>query len=168
MRLLEIRVDPNLAEGADRHQILADLNVIARIDVPARHDAVNLRDDVAKTKIKFRLGELAFGEFELGFGLLDGRSLGHEPGERTIDVALSFKLFEHLLRALVNGMDHTKPSRALNQVRLRRQDGRKGLIEIRRDLVKTFTVIGLRRQSQRGPNPVNFGQRFGDLCIGCR
>ena len=54
-------------------------------------------------------------------------------------------------------MDDTKLSRTLNQVRLRREDGRKGLIEIRRDLVKTFAAIGLRWQSQRGSNPVNFG-----------
>jgi hypothetical protein len=142
------------------------LNVIARIDIPARHDAVNLREDVAKAKIQFGLGELAFGEFELALGLLDGWSLGYEPGKGTIDVALFFKLLEHLLWGLVVGMDHTKLSRTLNKVRLRREDGRKSLIEIRRDLVKTFAVIGLRWQSQRGPNPVNFGQRFGDLCAG--
>ena len=65
-------------------------------------------------------------------------------------------------------MDHAKLSRTLDQVRLRREDGRKGLIEIRRNLVKTFAAIGLRRQSQRGSNLVNFGQRFGDLCAGSR
>ena len=91
LRLLEIGIDPDLAERADRHQALADLNVIARIDVAARDDAVDLRDDVAIAKIQFGLGEIAFGGFELGLGLLDGRRLGREPGERAVDVALSFR-----------------------------------------------------------------------------
>ena len=168
MGLLEIRVDPNLAEGADRHQILADLNVIARVDVPARHDAVNLRDDVAKTKIQLGLGELAFGGFEPGLGLLDGRSLRLEASEGAIDVALFFELLEHLLRGLVVGMDDAKLSRTLNQVRLRREDGRKSLIQIGGDLAEIFAPIGLWGQTQRGPHPVNFGQRFGDLRGGGR
>ena len=111
-RLFEIRVDPDLAQRADRHQILTNLHVIARIDVPARHDAVNVRADVAVTQIKFSLSELAFGEFELGLGLFDGRSLGLEPSKCAVYVALFFELFEHLLRALVVGMDHTKLSSA--------------------------------------------------------
>jgi hypothetical protein len=65
-------------------------------------------------------------------------------------------------------MDHTEPSRTLDQVRLRHEDGRKGLIEIRRDLVEIFAAIGLRWQPQGGANPVDFSQRFGDLCAGCR
>ena len=140
------------------------MDVIARIDVPARDDAVDLRDDVAIAKIEFGLSELAFGEFELGLGLLDGRRLGRQPGERAVDVALFFELLDHLLWGLVVGMDHAKLSRRLDQVRLRREDGRKGLIEIGRHLVETFAAIGLRRQSQRGANLVNFGQRLGDLC----
>ena len=81
------------------------MNVIARIDVPTRNDAVNLRDDVAITKIQFGLSEIAFGGFELGLGLLDGRSLGLEPSECAVDVALFFESLEHLLWGLIKGMD---------------------------------------------------------------
>jgi hypothetical protein len=78
------------------------LNVISRIDVPTRDDAVYLGDDVAITKIQFGLSEIAFGGFELGLGLLDGRSLGRELSEIAVDVALFCELVEHLL-----GFEHT-------------------------------------------------------------
>src|SRR5215472_1139136 len=143
-----MRIDPDLAKGADCHQVLPDLNVIARIDVPAGDDAVDLRDDVAKTKVQFSLSEFAFSRFKLGLGLLDGRSLGLEASECAVDVALFFKLLEHLLRALVKGMNDTKLRCTLNQVRLRREDRRKGLIQIGWHLAKIFTLMGLRGQSQ--------------------
>jgi hypothetical protein len=63
------------------------LNVIARIDVPARDDAVDLRDDVTITKIQFGLSEIAVGGFEFSLGLLDGRSLGRELSKIAVDVA---------------------------------------------------------------------------------
>src|SRR5204863_1646421 len=47
LRLLEISVDPNLADGPDRHQALTDLHVIAGIDAAPRDDAVDLAHDVA-------------------------------------------------------------------------------------------------------------------------
>ena len=61
LRLLEIGIDPDLAERADRHQILPDLHIVARIDVSARDDAVDLRDDVAVAKVQFGLSEIALG-----------------------------------------------------------------------------------------------------------
>ncbi len=81
--------------------------------------------------------------------------------ECAVDVALFFELLEHLLRALVVGMDDTKLSRTLNQVRLRLKNRRKGLIEIGRHLAEIFTAVGLRRQPQRGADLVDFGQGFG-------
>jgi hypothetical protein len=42
------------------------LNVVAGIDVPARDDAVNLRDDITITKVQFGLSEIAVGGLELG------------------------------------------------------------------------------------------------------
>ncbi len=66
---------------------LADLDIVARIDVSARDDAVDLRDDVAVAKIELGLGEIALGGFELGLGLLDGGRLRRQPGERAVDVA---------------------------------------------------------------------------------
>ena len=117
LRLLEIGVDPDIAERADRHQILANLNVIARINVPARDDAVNLRDDVTITKVQFGLSEIAVGDFEFSLGLLDSRSLGRELSKIAVDVALFFELREHLLWALIERVDDAKLRRTLDQVR---------------------------------------------------
>src|SRR6516162_6960602 len=144
-RLFEISVDPDIVERADRHQILANLHVISRVDVPARNDAVNLCDDVTITKIQFGLSEIAFGGFELGFGLLDGRSLGRDLSEIAVDVAVFCELVEHLLRALTKRMDNTDLGCALDQVCLRLEDRRKGLIEIWRHMTEIFAVTGLRR-----------------------
>ena len=52
----------------------------------------------------------------------------------SVDVALFFELVEHLLWALVERMDHAELSRALDQIRLSLEHGRKGLIEIGRHL----------------------------------
>jgi hypothetical protein len=104
LRLLEIGIDPDLAERADRHQTLPDLNIVARIDISARDDAIDLRRDVAITKVQLGHSEIAVGGFELGLGLLDGRRRRRQASERTVDVAFGielFELFEHLLRSLL-------------------------------------------------------------------
>ena len=44
LRLLEVGVDPDLGERADRHQALADLDVVAGVDVAPRDDAVDLAE----------------------------------------------------------------------------------------------------------------------------
>ena len=54
------------AERTERHQALAGLHVIARVDVPPRHDAVNLSDDVTVTKVELGLNQVTIGGFELG------------------------------------------------------------------------------------------------------
>ena len=115
------------------------------IDVSARDDAVDLRDDVAVAKIELGLSEIALGGFELGLGLLDGRRLRRQPGERAVDVARTgfLELLEHLLRRLVVRMDNTQLSRALDQGRLRLADGREGLIEIGRHLAEISALQGL-------------------------
>ena len=59
LRFLEVGVNPDFVERANRHQVLADLNKIARIDVAPRDDAVDLRDDVGVTQIQFGLREIA-------------------------------------------------------------------------------------------------------------
>ena len=91
LRLLEIGIDPDFIERADRHQILADLNIIARIDIPARDDTVDLRGDVAVAEIQLGLSEISLGGFELGLGLLDGGGVRRELGEDAVDVALDFR-----------------------------------------------------------------------------
>jgi hypothetical protein len=144
------------------------LNVIARINVPARDDAVNLRDDVTITKVQFGLSEIAVGDFEFSLGLFDGRSLGRELSEIAVDVAPFCELIEHLLRALSIRMDNTKLCGALDQVCLRLEDRRKGLIEIWRHLAEIFAATGLRRQPQRGAGLVNSGQGFVDSRVGSR
>ena len=43
LRFLEVGVNPDFVERANRHQVLADLNIVARIDVAPRDDAVDVR-----------------------------------------------------------------------------------------------------------------------------
>jgi hypothetical protein len=148
LRLLEIGIDPDLAERADRHQVLPDLNIIARIDISARDDAVDLRDDVAIAKVQFGHSQITLGGREFGFGLLDGRRLRRQLSERAVDVAFGielFELFEHLRRSLADRMDDPQLSRGLKEICLRLQDRREGLIEIGRDLAE-IPALGLRRQ----------------------
>jgi hypothetical protein len=88
LRFLEIGIDPDIAERSDRHQRLPGLHIVARIDVSARHNAINIRDDIAVTKVELGLNEIAFGGFELGFRLLDGRRIVRISGQRAVDIAL--------------------------------------------------------------------------------
>lgn len=81
LRLLEIGVDADLVERANRHQALADLNIVARIDISARDGAVDLRDAVAMAKVELGQSEIALGGLGLGLGLLDRRRLRSQPRE---------------------------------------------------------------------------------------
>jgi hypothetical protein len=147
---LEIGINPDLAERADRHQALSDLDIVARIDIPARDDAVDLRDDVAIAKVEFSQREVAFGGFEFGLCLLGRRRLCRQPIERAVEVAFGVELFElveHLFRSLVVGMDDAQLGRSLDQLRLRLLNRGKRLIEIGRYAVKIRAVFGLRLQA---------------------
>ena len=173
LRLLEIGVDPDLVERADRHQALADLHVVARIDVSARDDAVDLRDDVAIAQIELGLIEIALGGLELGLGLLDGRRVRRQPGEGAVDVALiRFRTASSIcFGRLVERMDDAELRRALNQVRLRLADGGKGLIEIGRHLAEISAVrVSPATPKRRGsdghrpaPGDVRAGSQQGGL-----
>jgi hypothetical protein len=90
----------SIVERSDGHQTLPGLHIIARIDISARHNSINIRDDTAVTEVEFRLNEIALGGSELGFRLLDGRRIIRKCGERTVDIALIevLELLEHLLR----------------------------------------------------------------------
>ena len=138
LRLLEIGIDPDLLERSDRHQILPGLHIVARIDISARHDTVNLGDDVAVTKVEFGLNEIAVGGFELRLRLLDGRCIRRQSGKRAVDIALIqlLELLDHLLRLLFIRMGHAQLRRGLNQGRLRLPDGGESLIEIGRHLAE--------------------------------
>ena len=158
LRLLEIGVNPDLIERADRHQSLADLDVVARIDVSARDDAIDLREDVAVAQIKLGLVEIVLGDLELGLGLLDVRRVRRQPVEGAIDVAFFLERLDHVTGPLVERMDDAELSRTLYHRRLRLEHGRKGLIEIRRNLAE-IGFVGFRRQSQRGADLTDIGQR---------
>ena len=168
LRLLEISIDPDLVERADRHQALSDLNVITRIDVSARDDAVDVCDDVTIAKVEFSQSEVALGGFEFGLGLLDGRRFRRQPIERAVDIALGielFEVFEHLLRRLVVGKQNAQLSRGLNQLRLRLQDRRKGLVEIGRYLLEIRAVFRQSLQPQRDTDLVRVRQRLDNTCL---
>src|SRR5262245_59494346 len=92
LRLLEIGVNPDFAQRTDRHQTLADLNIVAWINVSSCYDSVNLRDNVAIAKIEFGLGKIAFGRLEFCLGLLDPRRVLRQLSERTIYIALGIQL----------------------------------------------------------------------------
>ena len=136
--------------------------IIARIDVAARDDAVDLRDDVAVTEIQFGLREIALGGFEFRLGLLHGRGIGRELGERAVDVAQFFELLEHRFRTLVERVHDAELGGTLDEPRLRLEDGRKGFVEIGGHLAE-IAAIGLRRQPQRDADLVDFGQGLGEV-----
>jgi hypothetical protein len=52
---LEIRIHPDVAQRADRHEALADLHIVAGIHVASRDDAVDLRDNGAIAQVELRL-----------------------------------------------------------------------------------------------------------------
>ena len=55
LRFLEVGVDPDFGQRADRHQRLAGLHVVARVDVAARDHAVDLGVDVAVAQVQLGL-----------------------------------------------------------------------------------------------------------------
>ena len=89
-------------------------------------------------------------------------------GERAVDVAQFFELVEHRFRTLVERVHDAELSGALNQLRLRLEDGRKGLVEIGRHLAEIAAPVGLRRQPQRDADLVDFGQGLSEFRAGRR
>jgi len=65
--LLEIRVDPDITQRADRHEALPDLDVVAGIHVAAGDNAVNLREDRAIAQIELGLIEITLGLYHVRF-----------------------------------------------------------------------------------------------------
>lgn len=164
---LEIGVDPIIRQRSDRHETLADLNVVARIDVSPRDDAVDLGDHVAIPQVEFGLSEIAVGGLDLGLGLFDVRRFRGQPSEGVVDVALLCEGREHLIRRFLLRMNDAQLSRTLNQLTLRLKQGRKGLAEIGGNLAEIFP-FGLRRQSQRDSYLTHIGRRLGDVGASCQ
>ena len=72
------------------HQTLADLHIVAGIDVSARDDPIDLREDITVAEIEFGLVEIALGDRKLGLGLLDIRRVGREPERKSLLTSPSF------------------------------------------------------------------------------
>jgi hypothetical protein len=77
LRLLEVGLDPDLGHRADRHQALADGDVVAGVDVAAGDHAVDFADHVGVAEVQFGLLQVAARLQDLGLGLLDGGRQGN-------------------------------------------------------------------------------------------
>ena len=62
---LEIGVDPDFVERADRHQTLPGQNVVAWINIAACDDPIDFRNDAAIAKVQFRLVKIALGRMQV-------------------------------------------------------------------------------------------------------
>jgi hypothetical protein len=93
--------------------------------------------------------------------LLDVRRICRQPSECAVDVAFLLERLDHVARPLLERMDDAELSRALNP-RLRLEHGRKGLIEIGRNLAE-ICVVGFLRQSQRGADLTYIRTRRDDV-----
>ncbi len=89
LSFLEIGVDPNFGERADRHQPLARLHVVPRIDVAPRDHAVDLGHDVAVPQVQFGLIEVALGLIALCLGQLDVGRFLDESGIDAVQISRS-------------------------------------------------------------------------------
>ena len=66
---LEICVDPDVAQRADRHETFTNLDVIAGIDIAAGDNAVDLRNDCAVTQVELRFFQIALRLQQVRVGL---------------------------------------------------------------------------------------------------
>ena len=87
LSLLEIGIDPDIGQRAQRHELFAGDDVIARIDVAARHHAVDVRHHVAISQIKLGLVKIGLGLTQFGLRLLDVGSIAQDLIEDDIDIA---------------------------------------------------------------------------------
>ena len=158
LRFLEVGVDPDLGERADRHQALARHHVVARIHVAAGDDAVDLGQHVAVAKIQFGLIEIALRLQQLGLGLLDGRRILQNLFVDAIDLALRIalvKLGDHFRRRHVERLVHAQLRGRLHQAGLRLLDRGERLIQIVGHLGQIVARLGAQGQAQRDANLVD-------------
>ena len=172
LSLLEIGIDPDLRDRADGHQALAGLNVVAGVDVAARHDAVDLAGDVAVAQIELGQHEVAAGLLELGLGLFDGRRVGNQGGINVVEIALGILLQEDL-QGLLRGRVPRRGSvseqgRAVDRLAERLTNGREVLIEVGRHLAQVMAPGRLGGKAQADAYRIDGLQglidgRLGDL-----
>jgi hypothetical protein len=85
---------------------LSDLNIVARIDISAGDDAIDLRNDVAIPKVELGQNEVALGRFDFSVGLFDGGCIRDQPSEGAVNIALRIQLVElELCRRLGDEVD---------------------------------------------------------------
>ena len=94
LRFLEIGIDPNLGDRANRHQALAGDHVVARVHVPPGNDAIDLGEDLGIAKIQLGIGQVLLGLKQLGLGLLNGRRIFQQLRVNLVDIALRVALVE--------------------------------------------------------------------------
>ena len=153
-----------IGERANRHQALPDLDIVARINFAAGDDAVDLRVHRRAARSQPSLREIVPGGLELRLGLLDGRGVGRELGERAVDVAQFLELVEHRFRTLVERVHDAElggtllrvPPAPRGRTRRSRRD-RAALCRAHRPLQ------GLALQLQRDPDLGGFGQGLGEF-----
>jgi hypothetical protein len=123
LRFLEVGVNSYFVGRTDRHRVLADVDILARIDVAPRDNTAELRSDIAVTESQFGLRKIAPGAFKFRLGLLDGRGIGRESGERAVDVVRFLELVEHRFRTRAERVHNGELSGTLNKPGLRLEDG---------------------------------------------
>ena len=128
--------------------------------------AIDLREDIAVAEVELGLIEIAPGDLKLGFGLLDIGSAGRQPSEGAIDVAFLLERLDHVTGALVERMDdaetepHSGSAPPAPEAQTKRSDRDRAAPG--RDLPRP----GRRRQSQRGAELMDIGQRRGNVRAG--
>ena len=104
LRFLEICIDPDFRDRANRHQALASDHIVARIDVAAGDDAVDLGIRLCVTEVELGVVQVVLGLQQIGLGLFDGWRFFQEFGEDAVDVMLGIafvELGEHFARRKV-------------------------------------------------------------------
>ena len=119
LRFLEVGVDPDFGERADRHQALPGLHVVAGVDVAARDDAVDLGDDVAVAQIQLGLIQmLALASATCASACLICGGFLDELGVDAIEISLGIALVElvdHFLGRGVPRLRHNSQRRGACQ-----------------------------------------------------
>ena len=121
LRLLEIGVDPNVGQRAQRHQLLSGKHFITWIHIPPRHNAVDVGDHIAIAEVQLRLTQIGARSSQLraclddiGSGLEELRNDGIEVARRIALVEIS----EHLVGRLLKRRRDTELRGGLLKARL--------------------------------------------------
>lgn len=161
---------PDLLDRAERHQCLADLHVVAGVEIPSRDHAVDLGDDVAVPEVHLGQVEVVARLADRGLGLLDRRGLAGELLQDHVDVAvlvLPVQFIQHLLGPrLARRQGLAELRQHLHHVGQGDADGRERLVEVRRHVGEILALGGLGRQPQPDADLVHLRERLVRLRLG--